>query len=48
MIPREFFEAVKDLLKQFEGDDNTGVGFFIADMEKLMDEWEEENHEYKI
>ncbi len=41
MIPKEFFEAVKDILGQTESNDDEGVGFFIGDIERLIDEWEE-------
>ncbi len=41
MTPREFFDAVSDIMGKTESDDDDGVGFFIGDIERLIDEWEE-------
>lgn len=44
MTAQEFFEEVKDALGKTESTENTGVDFFISDMEKLFAEWESEEH----
>ncbi|KKM19211.1 hypothetical protein LCGC14_1657940 [marine sediment metagenome] len=41
MEPLEFFDAVRDALGQTESTDPTGCDYFIADMEKLFEEWKE-------
>ncbi len=44
MKVKEFFDAVRDALGQTEsGNDPIGCDYFISDMEKLFEEWEEES-----
>lgn len=42
MKAEDFFGRVRLSLEECGGDDPTGVEYFIGDMEKLFDEWEEE------
>jgi len=39
MEAKEFFENVEKSLNETKGDDVTGVGYFIQDMDELFDEW---------
>jgi hypothetical protein len=48
MDSKEFWAAVDEIYNQFHGSDNTGVGFFISDLEKILDEWDSTEHEYKF
>jgi len=47
---KEFKQRVEEamkLLSDYNGPSaNTGVGFFIGDMEDLFEEWQSEEHEY--
>jgi len=42
-------ELVKTYLSNTDGPSaNSGVGFFIGDMEQLFEEWDAEEHKYSI
>jgi hypothetical protein len=48
MEASEFKKVVEEAMKSLSNSDgpssNTGIGFFIADMEELFSEWESEEH----
>ena len=41
MTVKEFWEWVEQSLKENKGSEKEGVGWFIGDMEELIDKWEE-------
>ncbi|MDP2366555.1 MAG: hypothetical protein Q8M94_22600 [Ignavibacteria bacterium] len=49
MEASDFKRKVEDAMKLLSGNDgssaNSGVGFFIGDMEELFEEWQREYHE---
>ena len=48
MTAEDFFAEVEEALGKTKGSDDMGCAYFISDMEKLFEEWESEDHEYKI
>ena len=44
----DFFEAVDKLLTDYVSSDPAAVAFFIGEIEELIDEWDGEEHEYKM
>jgi hypothetical protein len=52
MEASEFKERVEKLVANLAsgngGFANCGVGFFIGDMNELIEEWESEEHEYSM
>jgi len=43
----EFFDAVKDALRETESSTPIGCDFFISDMEELFEEWKQGSKERK-
>ena len=53
MEASEFKKRVDDLCREFLSDRdgpsaNSGVGFFISDIESLIDEWNSEDHKFSL
>lgn len=53
MTAQEFWRRVECSIQYCrtsgnEGHDNSGVGFFISDIEQIIEEWNTEKHEFSL